>query len=327
MYKRNNEEKKSANDIIVEKILENIEETKTLPWLKAFKEGFPRNNISGKRYRGVNWLLLPSGEYFTELQLREYNKKHGTDFRYQKGIKWFYVVFFKEDSREVSKEDIEKEFPDSVIDEKFSGRLGSWVYYWSKDKKEFRKVRRILRYSKVAERNFAKDSDGNILPSCIDGTEVSFTRKDVKSLIQKYLENTGIGIKHYSEGCMAYDYVGDFIKQNDCMFSEGEWFSAMFHEMAHSTGHMSRLSRNLASMSKDEYAKEECIAEICSAMLCNRFGLSDFMTSNVKCFDNSVAYIQYYRNRITDWKKDFIWVCSQAQMAYDFIIKNMGLED
>lgn len=117
MYKRNNEEKKSANDIIVEKILENIEETKTLPWLKAFKEGFPRNNISGKRYRGVNWLLLPSGEYFTELQLKEYNKKHSTDFRYQKGIKWFYVVFFKEDSREVSKEDIEKEFPDSVIDE------------------------------------------------------------------------------------------------------------------------------------------------------------------------------------------------------------------
>lgn len=85
MYKRNNEEKKSANDIIVEKILENIEETKTLPWLKAFKEGFPRNNISGKRYRGVNWLLLPSGEYFTELQLREYNKSTVQIFGIRKG--------------------------------------------------------------------------------------------------------------------------------------------------------------------------------------------------------------------------------------------------
>ena len=56
-----------------------------------------------------------------------------------------------------------------------------------------------------------------------------------------------------------------------------EFYSTLFHEMIHSTGHRDRLGRldcgtKIAGFGSEEYSKEELIAEIGSAFLMNHIG-------------------------------------------------------
>ena len=64
------------------------------------------------------------------------------------------------------------------------------------------------------------------------------------------------------------------------------YYETALHELAHWTGHKSRLDSSLKNVfGSDEYAKEELIAEFCSAFLCADLCLSMGIT-------NSAAYIQ-----------------------------------
>ena len=54
--------------------------------------------------------------------------------------------------------------------------------------------------------------------------------------------------------------------------SSEEYYSTLFHELAHSTSHSKRLHRdnfdNPISFGSESYSKEELIAEMTAAMLC-----------------------------------------------------------
>ncbi|MFS0644027.1 zincin-like metallopeptidase domain-containing protein [Siminovitchia sp. 179-K 8D1 HS] len=69
-----------------------------------------------------------------------------------------------------------------------------------------------------------------------------------------------------------------------------EYYSTLFHEMIHSTGHKSRLDREgipqTASFRDEVYSKEELVAEMGAAMLC---GVARTDNSTLP---NSAAYIQ-----------------------------------
>ena len=67
-----------------------------------------------------------------------------------------------------------------------------------------------------------------------------------------------------------------------------EYYSSLIHEMAHSTGHESRLNR-LSPDGKfggDEYAKEELVAELTAAMVGSALGFD----SRIR--DNNTAYLK-----------------------------------
>lgn len=56
-----------------------------------------------------------------------------------------------------------------------------------------------------------------------------------------------------------------------------EYYSTLFHEFVHSTGHKNRLSRsgimNVSFFGSSDYSKEELVAEIGAAMLCSISGI------------------------------------------------------
>lgn len=76
------------------------------------------------------------------------------------------------------------------------------------------------------------------------------------------------------------------IKQYD---ETAEYYSTLFHEMTHSTGHASRLNRleKTAAFGSEDYSKEELVAEMGSAMLVATAGID-----SEKAFRNSVGYLQ-----------------------------------
>lgn len=266
----------------------------------------------------------------TKTQIDEYNRKTGKSFKFQKGIHWYPVVFFKKDTKEISRKEIERLFPDCNLNAVGAGESigtdGRYVYFY--DGENFYKQRNILRYSNVCERNFVKDEDGNMIESNFEDKKIDISRSDLIDLVNKYLDNCGIRKNTYTTGCMSYNFIEDSVQINEAVFSEGEYWSGVFHELAHSTGNRKRLNRKLSGFRDEDYSKEECIAEICSAMLCERFGLAfNEVDHTTSLFDNSISYIQYWKERIKDWGKEFIWICSQAQEACDFILKNMGIEE
>lgn len=84
------------------------------------------------------------------------------------------------------------------------------------------------------------------------------------------------------------------------VFKDGmEFYGTTIHEMAHSTGHESRLGRDgivkIDQFGSDQYAKEELVAELTSALIGNAMGFD----SRIR--ENNIAYLQ---NWISSLKKD-----------------------
>lgn len=97
-----------VSDIIVERILNNAKEEGIMPWQRTYRVIPAYNGESGKKYKGINRFMLPEGEYLTANQLNSYNKSHKTDYKFQKGIFWFPVVFYKVNKKELSTAEVKK---------------------------------------------------------------------------------------------------------------------------------------------------------------------------------------------------------------------------
>lgn len=97
-----------------------------------------------------------------------------------------------------------------------------------------------------------------------------------------------------------------------------EYACTRFHEMAHSTGHKSRLDRDgltdQSQFGNHCYAIEELIAEFAASMLCLLTGMD-----RVETTDNSVAYLKNWATKIKDDPK----ILSQAIKAAQAAVKEV----
>jgi antirestriction protein ArdC len=98
------------------------------------------------------------------------------------------------------------------------------------------------------------------------------------------------------------------------------YYSVLFHELTHSTGHESRLNRKGVSGSESagfgsqSYSKEELVAEMGAAFLCGRAGIVE------RTIDNSAAYVASWLERLKDDARLIVLAAAQAQKAADFIL-------
>lgn len=95
-----------------------------------------------------------------------------------------------------------------------------------------------------------------------------------------------------------------------------EFYSTLFHELVHSTGHESRLKRDLSgNFGNSSYSKEELIAELGSSFLC---GIAGFTS---RCREtNHAAYLKGWLKKLKEDKKLFFDAVKFASKAVDFII-------
>lgn len=96
------------------------------------------------------------------------------------------------------------------------------------------------------------------------------------------------------------------------------YYSTLFHECIHSTGHKSRLQREdileKNGFGTDEYAFEELVAEFGSAMLCSVAEIDQDI------IPNAAAYIAAWSKKIKQEKRWLIQAASQAQKAADWVL-------
>jgi antirestriction protein ArdC len=96
------------------------------------------------------------------------------------------------------------------------------------------------------------------------------------------------------------------------------YYSTLFHELVHSTGHESRLHRTFGDHFGDElYSKEELVAEMGAAFLCAIAGIANEHTDR-----NTAAYIQNWISKLEEDNRLIVHAAANAQRAADCILGN-----
>jgi antirestriction protein ArdC len=107
-----------------------------------------------------------------------------------------------------------------------------------------------------------------------------------------------------------------------------DYYSVLFHELGHSTGHESRLYRKGFNGENGEwsaygsrpYAFEELVAECCTALVCGEAGILE------RTLDNSASYISGWLQRLKGDSRFIVQAAGQAQRAADFILGKLQPE-
>lgn len=265
-------------ELVTNEIIQRLE-AGTIPWFKPWQGGETVNYITGKPYQGINRLLLDGGEYATFKQITDRGGK------VNKGAQGHIVVFYK---------------PLTVVDE-------------GEDEP---KVIRMLRYYKVF--NIA---DTNLQPKQDNSTEhTNYTIDNCQAVIDDYISREGIKLRNLKKSDRAsYSPTTDIINLPLLsQFTDSKhYYATAYHEMAHSTGHKSRLDRlsKTAHFGNAEYSREELIAEITSAMLCNHTGID-----TAEVIDNSAAYIGNWLQALKNDKNMILVASAKAEKAYNYIL-------
>lgn len=136
-----------------------------------------------------------------------------------------------------------------------------------------------------------------------------------------YREGINFGTKHSNKAC--YNPTTDTVTMPlpEQFKDNAEYYSTLFHELTHSTGHPKRLNRivKTAAFGDDEYSAEELVAEIGSASIMATLGLENGGT-----FRNSAAYIQNWLKALKNDKKLIVTAASKAEKALKMIFGIKG---
>lgn len=272
-------------EIITERIIAQMESESIAPWRKPWTSKAPANLVSQKEYRGLNVLSLASLGYPSRFWLT-FNQANKLGGKIQKGQKGSIVVYWNiGEEREVVKPD------------------GS-----SKKQTPF-----LLRYSTVF--NFSQTEGIDIPARLLDEQRKNNPIADCESIVDGMPNRPAFEQSDKAWYRPSTDSVG--MPARSLFHSSEEFYSTCFHELAHSTGHKSRVGREgieqLNEFGSESYSKEELVAEMCAAMLCGVTGISP------ATLENSAAYLKTWIARLKSDSKLIVQAASAAQKAADYI--------
>jgi antirestriction protein ArdC len=137
--------------------------------------------------------------------------------------------------------------------------------------------------------------------------------------VNDYLERENISLVNGSAAYYTPSLDQVTVPEMKTFRSIESYYSTLFHECGHSTGHESRLNRKdnkqVVKFGDPIYAQEELVAEMTNAFLGGETGV----TSEVEA-DQRVAYIQSWLKALRNDKKMVVMAAAQAQKAADLIL-------
>ncbi len=286
----------SKHEEIAQRIIDSLE-ANVIPWKKPWTALPAQNLFSRKEYRGINQMLLsliPTKYpfFFTFQQAKE----HGGHII--KGSKSIPVYFYKPLTYLDNKQPIKE---DGSANEK------SWFMM-----KQFQ-VFTIEQCEGIQVEQF--------IDPVIDFEPVLKAENLVKAWLESQkMEVLGAQGAAYSP---SKDYL--LMPAENMFHSVDAYYSTMFHEMIHSTGHSSRLNRDgfnpetYHTRKSKGYAFEELIAEFGAAMLASYCGVDTSLEEG-----QSTAYIKGWLEVFKADPQIAYKAASKAQAAVDFILNATG---
>lgn len=254
----NNESKNAFYQTITNKIIDLLEKVSLddyqPPFASLAAQGLPVNPFTEKHYQGVNIPCL----WFYQ-QEKGFNSNHWATFRQwkergasvRKGEKGSTICFYKTllvDEENAQGEEITSKIP-------------------------MMKLYTVFNANQVEGYEHSEHTPPN---------ETDLVARI--ALADQFCTNTKADIRHTKANRAYYNVSADYISLPetisfvDTKYSTAteNYYSTLFHELVHFTGHKTRLDRfsnNEGSSRKHAYAFEELIAELGAAMLCARLNI------------------------------------------------------
>ena len=282
-------------DELVKKLCDAMENG-TAPWQKTWTDGdAPFNAVSGRAYHGINAvnLALQSQALGSSSDPRwlTFDQAKEKGWHVKQGEKGTHVEFYKFEEK--------PKFDES----------GSPVF----DADGKQKV----------EKNLIVKNYVVFHASQIEGIEpyVPKARNPIEDneKAERILKESGAKIIHGGNEAF-YNRTEDYIQlpEKGQFRSQADYYATALHEMAHWTGHSSRLNRPTSSDMKSEtYAKEELVAEISSMFVSAETGIPQ----TKEHFDNHASYVDYWVKAVKEDPNALFKAVNQAQKASEEILK------
>ncbi|MCX6152776.1 MAG: zincin-like metallopeptidase domain-containing protein [Candidatus Kapabacteria bacterium] len=271
-------------DQILEQLKQNI-----VPWQKNWSSAFPENYISGLRYQGINTIMLGLSNFESHywLTFRQCKALGGS---VKKDEHASMVVFWKPIVRITG-----TELDESTADVHF-----------------------LLKYYNVFNLQQVELPDEVLKKKNIMSSSPKIM--EAEQIIQGYKNPPKIVFNNMIPN-PRYIPSKDMIEilSIDKFHTPADYYSSLFHEMAHSSGAIHRLNRSGITdkiiFGSSSYGREELVAEITSQFLCNVSGIN----TN---FENSVSYISNWLQVLQNDPKMIVIAASQAQKATAYILNH-----
>jgi antirestriction protein ArdC len=280
--------KQDVYAIVTNRIIEKLEQ-KIIPWRQPWTDaGIPRNLITKNAYRGINTWLLASAGYEKNFFL-SFKQVQELGAKVKRGEKSEMVVFWKT----VPKEEADKE---------------------SENNDESTKQKVVLRYYSVFNVSQCDGLPEGIVPAIIDRPNAPI--KTCEDIIRQM---PSCPLIQHKEMKAWYDVATDIINmpKRKSFESSELFYSTLFHEIVHSTGHEKRLNRKELTartiFGSPTYSLEELCAEIGACYLKSIAGIED------KDFEESIGYINGWLTQLKKDKRFIFYASSNAQKAVDYI--------
>jgi antirestriction protein ArdC len=270
----------AKSDLVVKPILEAIK-AGTPPWKKGWvsKGGMPMNHLSDYKY-GIG----------NAVSCWVHNEKYGyTSNRYISVSKAIKLGFkFKGEKGDP----VRKSFP---------------IYFYSKIEKD--EKGEVTKHPFMIVTNTANIEQ---FEGIEDVKEPVFVH-DGADLTPATELQVALGV-NMGEGEPSYSPLLDRVKMPDlCQFKTVKgYLSTMFHELAHSTGHESRLNRDMTGrFGTPEYAFEELIAELSAVFLCAEHGIDYDI-------EHHASYLGHWAELLEDDSNKFIKASTAANKVLEY---------
>jgi antirestriction protein ArdC len=289
--------------VITDKVIALLE-AGTVPWQRPWNQyGLARNYATGHIYTGINAFLLNFFPSFDVPFYMTYKQAQALGGQVRKGAKAETVYFFKTLYKDADGKNLK---PAQVAQlqsgEKFVKAIP---------------MPRTFHLFNIAD---------------VDG--IDFEIPELSDNLNAPIEScdsfvTGLQsvpeIQHKDLNNAFYAPVADQINMPPLpRFScSPAYYKTLFHEITHSTGHTSRLSRPGITLPMEQrvpgsepHAHEELIAELGAIYLCQHAGIS-----RQPLQDNAAAYIDSYLSLLKNDKRFLFQASSQAQKAVNFLLE------
>jgi len=277
--KRKNEEKgPSLHERITARIVEELKQGAP-PWVKPWTckglVGMPRNYVSGRAYSGINvlltWLSALEGGYQDSRWL---TAKQVIELGGSfKGEKATRIVFAKEYTRNEGAED-EESF--------FVARLYN-----------------VFNVEQVSRVQLEPEDPPPPFEARIPAVEA-------------FIAAQGVPVTHGGDRAFYSPSRDAIVTPHPGNFRSPEaYYAVVLHELAHASGHPSRLNRPTGEKGSPAYAYEELVAELTAAFVCAELGVPE-------C-SHHAPYIEAWIGLLEDNSKAIFNASREASAAVTFL--------
>ncbi|MDU0372075.1 ArdC family protein [Hymenobacter endophyticus] len=287
--------KRNVYEVVTNLIIDQLEKG-VVAWKQPWSQGangiWPSNYATKREYSGFNAFYLNLVAAGRPALYLTYNQAKALGGQVRRGEKGHLITFFRPAERTKPAAEGQPQ-PEGKKKE----QRGTLQYFT------------VFHYSQIDGIDFE-------LPQPREEAQVP-TIEQAEALVDAYTTKPAIRFMqqraYYSPGL---DYVN--MPTRESFTNSGTYYSTLYHELVHSTGHQKRLNRdgivNWVGFGAENYAKEELIAEMGASFLCGMAGIDPGIMAH------NAAYIANWLQALRNDNKLVIQAASQAEKAVRFML-------